>query len=1759
MTEKESISYKKELLDLLANTTGHFEATSVEDKQSIKSLRENLVTVLANENISTIKNSFYSTDNSDLFFTDAIETKQMTQIKNLVTRFEKQPKLAEQRVFAREVPLQNVQIKGSVATWADGAAIQRTVGPFLSKDGRRIWFDFYKIERLTSLYISGEANPALLFDAFSKRKPARGSRPYVIRSKKTYILRPDTIWVASKILAPNAPSGLYTGLKIKSGKITLDTKPTITDGKIKVSSNTKVAVSLNLDQPAVANADPTSPYGLDARNVLLALPKTLSLHFSGNGSKIDDTNGDIDSTIYGQQATFKWNNTAVPTYNATLKRILIAYNCSENSFTVEQCLSPFNTVAGTAEIAWSAWTLPATQIDITKPSPAAGIGGIAIQTKKGLTTKWQVLNGGDVNLTNPLIQYENGVLCLTDQQAGNLYCNQEYKLWKDDQNPHGSTIKIQYTNNFPILYLTTANGIEALKATANANPLLDRPVTVAGNTLDIHSKNSTLLIAISKTLRLIYLYDDNILFDNLDPNKPTQSIPPPIALALQNALFKTTTVNGLLLFGELNPDMIKIKKGSLFLTFGMYAYLPTLPDPYAANLNKLKNQFRTPVSVTTAYVAPQPTIWLWLISQISWSGTPSGKDLVTVSFHFAPIQNQFQALLQTPTPNPTQLSTQPAETQQASIAEDPPSENTAETPVSTMTLEAEQGLTDYQKIWDSNFSALQDEAFALLDVSSNANQLGVSFGQFGRERMLMVQTHTVAEAPTNTSVSQFPLKIDGLDVTTQGFRARSFMLPQVSWEPLHNLAIPQPPKPGDPTHPIIYYPDDGGPTRIMNNSVQFVPLSPIPLSKFLKDKYAEEPNNVTFAYFTLPFGLRSLAYLYKFNKEQQGQGKKIPNMQFNSPNFENNLTGGIQFQLDAGSGLNDQESDSFRGYTLQMNNILDLNGQKTGASTLGYDVCFIFNNDFFDPSKPLDYKKGVPVTRIDLSGYGESTFSEWLNKGAQFAQTSQAKFNVFVGRTAYEVIQVKSILYPWGIKVVRTITIFRVGSAYVYRHDSGWRAESDGKFDFRFKYTNNNGNQADASNPYNIHPGVIKGLFNIRNIRNATDDVLPFLTTMNIKGFYDLNLSDQVVQFPQQDKYKDVNLQPVYFDADIEIENVIQGQIAGRVPSKKILGFVQLAPKGIPLTPKALEALLDRQLGSIGGPVDCVTDIGKSAQKLRLNWFDVNISHDDAGSPLFVAAARGSAVLPKDGSWSIVMHNQGTGEVTPLPETLTIPLIRVGKLIDDIASIPDTGLLRIANPTELLRTPNIETVNFGFLQSTNTQKILFLTPAFEKAQLYLMSKTPPLFADAYRLLSSKGIFPNIGDAITNFGDSIALAKNAFLQGNLQDGATTVLKLMGINTTDGITRKIEDGYKFWKQIENFDLPSGEWYLINEDYLKVYVKYARAPPKTNGQQPDINGLLNFDVNSYANNIKDRWKSRLNNLSMIVDLGPFKQLLTIKGNFDAKKGEEAGYIGTEGDPDFPAPQLEFSKDLEPVIEILQILQQLQGGNYAEALKKGLKIAMSNSSDSWEYKFEASKEIPVVKFPVPDAVYNDPTTPLKLEASMKVGVYFNSALSVAALTDPKKLLPTAGAYMDFYGRLSVMCVSLAAATVYATGQVNLKIAADTQVGPSLAMKFGFGAQVVAGLPVVGNVSLLYMVGTEIYADSTKLNISAFMLFSGHAELLGGLVGVTISIEARGTISRDSNKTILAAQVTFAIDISIFLVIDISFSESWEEDRQIA
>ena len=111
----------------------------------------------------------------------------------------------------------------------------------------------------------------------------------------------------------------------------------------------------------------------------------------------------------------------------------------------------------------------------------------------------------------------------------------------------------------------------------------------------------------------------------------------------------------------------------------------------------------------------------------------------------------------------------------------------------------------------------------------------------------------------------------------------------------------------------------------------------------------------------------------------------------------------------------------------------------------------------------------VPVTRMDLSGYGECLFSDWRNPYTDPVAVVQARFDVMIGRTAHEVIQVRSVLFPYGVVVVRTITIERRNNAIVTRSDSGWKAVGDGVYQF-------------PGSPIVTHPGVVTRITDVVNI-----------------------------------------------------------------------------------------------------------------------------------------------------------------------------------------------------------------------------------------------------------------------------------------------------------------------------------------------------------------------------------------------------------------------------------------------------------------------------------------------------------------------------------------------------------------------------------------------------------------------------------------------------------------------------------------------------
>ena len=135
-----------------------------------------------------------------------------------------------------------------------------------------------------------------------------------------------------------------------------------------------------------------------------------------------------------------------------------------------------------------------------------------------------------------------------------------------------------------------------------------------------------------------------------------------------------------------------------------------------------------------------------------------------------------------------------------------------------------------------------------------------------------------------------------------------------------------------------------------------------------------------------------------------------------------------------------------------------------------------------------------------------------------------------------------------------------------------------------------------------------------------------------------------------------------------------------------------------------------------------------------------------------------------------------------------------------------------------------------------------------------------------------------------------------------------------------------------------------------------------------------------------------------------------------------------------------------------------------------------------------------------------------------------------------------------------------MAAATIYAIGRAEVGLAADLNNPPTLYFKFGFGVELAVGLPVIGSVAVTYMMGIDMKFNTNMVEVCAFLYFRGRAEILGGIVTITIAIEAKGGVSKVSNgPTNCVATCTFALYISIAFVVNLSFSETWKETRQIS
>ena len=300
-------------------------------------------------------------------------------------------------------------------------------------------------------------------------------------------------------------------------------------------------------------------------------------------------------------------------------------------------------------------------------------------------------------------------------------------------------------------------------------------------------------------------------------------------------------------------------------------------------------------------------------------------------------------------------------------------------------------------------------------------------------------------------------------------------------------------------------------------------------------------------------------------------------------------------------------------------------------------------------------------------------------------------------------VQAKSLMYPWGPLVVRTITMQRAGSGGVFRRDSGWQPASDAEYKL---------------GSIVVHPGVVPKLINIRRIRD---------TSVRYDHTYDKDHPHN----SDGTKEQRVLLTQVTFDADVVMENPVLGADSrGLVPVCGLVGYVQLLPIKTLLTAQQLSDLFEKT-GPIGGPIDCEINVGRSNVHMRVSRIEVDRTTSEAQNAQFAAVARGTVELPDVGEWSVAYRGTDEPEFGHLRPSRGVPLIR-----PRTAGAP----YHFAEPSELNRA-DAPLNEYGFIQSTKSQRMLAPRPRVIEGDTTIYGGTSLLFADTYSLAGGVALFP----------------------------------------------------------------------------------------------------------------------------------------------------------------------------------------------------------------------------------------------------------------------------------------------------------------------------------------------------------------------------------------------------------------------------------
>jgi len=1676
-------------------------------------------------------------------------------------------------------------------------------GPFKIEKNKSIVFDFYYLAHQLLLQLPTTAEiSALISTQF----------PIVIPdgAVTNMSLADCTIWLSAIHFDSNvADTTLYTGIKLKQCNVLFDSGFTKSGNKISAdpfvffSGFTITCIPEN-EIPdgsgftVAAGNTVTYPdkfvFAFKHRPGLPQPPKITLTHTEPFSSKLF---GSTVNTVSASAIKCSW---------VADKRLLSFPLQTENdSFSATKNASPVFDLKGDGKITNAAWYFPVVSTNHPLAFARLGIasesGYIGFDMNDGFSLSWNGLENSAVKLKEFFIRSSPKTLLINYTSNPSLLAKQQLKLWKDnEQQKRRSVIDMNYAAGGKGNFISHRKNSERHITHAAINVDIDRPLLSNGDRVFLKTSAELMLFRDRSGITAVIVgsaMDPAIAFEN-NAFKQLSSF------ALSNALIRVNPVKIFLLTGKLDASDIAVE-GNCIILFPVPGIEHTLPDPYITSL--FDDQSTPDGNVQPARGLLVTVSWneideAELIMQLSDEngdvfipkGTMSDEQLADVLLHFPlphPGEKIFDEMLQ------NEIASQGMT---AGLTPDA-------TPYGNY-----QAVYHSKTNTTGAFSTLHilPGNVSLVDVSGRASQMGIAFSH------RLDNTENGIEAVlenTGYQVNQV-YRIANNELVSSGRFVRAFTLPHVQWEPVYFEDQNVKPPVFTEENPFQAHGVPTRISSANKADVPLAPVAVV--NYIVEGFQDEKTKYAAAAHFALPFGMNAVALfhpmvegvkpppppeLHKFIIKPKPDPYSYSVLDFNQPEFsldKGPLTGAIQVKVTSEgypSVPRDNFPDpSFHGAVLQMPNRFDFRpadnrlrqviaGNQTATALLKEFVIMenadfaLLRNTFTDPvtevtqtliSYDEDSILGIPITgqfntqmwheqdieniqvdkvnkkafltfkssrsanakvplrRIDFSGLGASIFSNWLNKNATAGAVSQVKFNILIGRVAHEVIQIKSVKLPWFVPVVRTIIIERKNHGSIIRTDSGWVATGPGEFHKK----------------YFCHPGVVKGVYNVTSIKDTKASI-----PVTLLG-------------------KPAQMAGVYFDADVKIENVISGfkdsaEPVGSnyklVPSKKQFGYILLGnpDDNVALekyfTPDDFFDFMSRpDVGALGGPVDCVVNIAGSGQMMHLTRADVTVA---PVTKVAVAAARGTLYLPKGGSWSVVKKITN-GATLPLTNDETVPLIRNGLLQFDAGNSTsidfNNSLHVLGNPLEIEKYAKgksaLADTEYALLQSTGTQKLLFPRPSFDSNGNSIINGvtnglkqilvTNPVLADPYSLLKSNAIFPDSADALTLGSKDFKVKSLDIIKENT-----------GISFPDDVVNMLK-GFVPSECFVNDGDESRKLYLVNEKNFQIYIDYG-------GQKlPDGKKVANqlFTAALNGSDENNRWQMSNKKVAIVVELGDFKPLLTVKGDFTAESGAK---------PKFDNAKIEWGPngDLQKIIQVLSILYMLSSENGSkDIIASGFSFVMGNSPDSWSYKCNIEEKIPVIKFPNAVQLSQLPApAPLIVEAGLDLGVFFNLSLSA----DPGNIIKAgAGISLGFEATLQVLLITIKAVTAYGVGTAKVEVFIELpEAKPTFKFTMGFGATVAVQLPMVGYVSLTRVISLGVSIDQgTTMTVG--QMLRGVLTIAGGLSSVTVQVEASGTVT-DKNGGVSPTKWTatvrgvFTLDVTVAFVLSWDFSQDFQHE----